>query len=103
MTNERKQSALSKERSFKHVKTTSSFLYSMYHQQAGKTSLFHMREAHFAHFNTCGAFKSRHDEATRVAVSNNGWSKNARAVVGRILTAFIQTSFQGDPLIVLII
>ena len=43
MTNEHRQSALSKARSFKHSKTTSSFSYSIYHQQAGKTSLFHMR------------------------------------------------------------
>ena len=43
MTNERKQSALSKVGSFKHSKTTSSFLYVMYYQRAGKTSHFHMR------------------------------------------------------------
>ena len=33
MTNEHKQSALSKARSFKHSKTRSSFLYSIYHQR----------------------------------------------------------------------
>ena len=29
------------------------FLYSMYHQGAGKTSVFHMRGVDFTHFNTC--------------------------------------------------
>ena len=43
MTKERKQSVLWKARSFKHSKTTSSFSYSIYHQRAGKTCLFHMR------------------------------------------------------------
>ena len=57
MTNERKQSALSKARSFKHSKTTSIILYSIYHQCAGKTSLFYMRGVDFTHFNTCCTFK----------------------------------------------
>ena len=40
MTNKRKQYALSKSPSFKHSKTTSSFLiFKLSHQQAGKTSL----------------------------------------------------------------
>ena len=52
MTNERKQSALLKARSFKHSKTTISFLYSIYHKQVGKTSVFHMRGVDFKHFNT---------------------------------------------------
>ena len=45
MTNQRKQSELSKVglRPFKHSKTTSNFFYSIYHQRWGKTSLFHMR------------------------------------------------------------
>ena len=29
------------------------FLYSMYHQRTGETSLFHMRGVDFTHFNTC--------------------------------------------------
>ena len=54
MTNERKQSALSKGRSFKHSKTMqTAFLYSIYHQRAGKTSLFPMRGVDFTHFNIC--------------------------------------------------
>ena len=58
ITNERKQSVLSKARSFKHSKTTSVFLYLIYHQRAGKTSLFHMRGVDFKHFNTCCTFNS---------------------------------------------
>ena len=52
MTNERKQSALSKVRSLKDSKTTGSVfvLYSIYHQRAGKTSHFHMRGGDFTHF-----------------------------------------------------
>ena len=42
MTNERKQSVLSKVQSFKHLKLQD-FLHSIYHQLTGKTSLFHMR------------------------------------------------------------
>ena len=42
--NQRKQSALSKVRSFKHTKT---FWYSLYHHRAGKTSLFHIRGVDF--------------------------------------------------------
>ena len=34
------------------------FLYSMYPQRAGKTSLFHMRAVDSTHFNTCCTFKS---------------------------------------------
>ena len=33
------------------------FLYSIDHQRAGKTSLFHMRGGDFSHFNTCYTFK----------------------------------------------
>ena len=33
------------------------FLYSIYHQRAGKTSLFHMRGVNVTHFNTCSTFK----------------------------------------------
>ena len=56
MTNEHKQSMLAKVRSSKHSKTISIFLYSMYHQGAGKISLFHMRGIAFKHFNTCCTF-----------------------------------------------
>ena len=52
MTNERIQSALSKARTFKHSKIIqAAFLCLIYHQRAGKTSLFHMRGVDFAHFN----------------------------------------------------
>ena len=54
------QSALSKIRSFQHSKPTSSFLYSIYHQRAGKTSLFHMRGVDFTHFNTYCTFNIIH-------------------------------------------
>ena len=50
MNNERKQS-------FKHSKTTSSFLYLIYNQRADKTSPFHMRGVDFTHVNTCCTFK----------------------------------------------
>ena len=53
MTNEHKQSALSKAQSFKHSKLQTAFLYSIYHQRAGKTSLLHMRGGDFTPFNTC--------------------------------------------------
>ena len=43
---------MSKARSFKHSKTINSFLYSIYHQRTGKTSLFHMRGVDFTHFKT---------------------------------------------------
>ena len=60
--NERKQSALSKSnaQSSKHFKTTSTFLYSIYPQRAGKTSLFHMRAADITCFNAlpCFIFKN---------------------------------------------
>ena len=57
MTNERKQSALSKAQSFKHSKTTTSLLHSVYHQRAGKTRFFfHMRVVDWTHFNTCCTF-----------------------------------------------
>ena len=56
MTNERKQSVLSKALSCKHSKTTSSFLYSVYLKRAGKTSPY-MRGVDFTHFNTCCTFK----------------------------------------------
>ena len=59
LTNGRKQSALSKARSFKHSKTTSTFFYSIYHQGAGKTSLFYGRGVDFTHFNTCCTFKTQ--------------------------------------------
>ena len=55
ITTGHKQSALSKTRSFKHSKTTSSFLYSIHHQRAGKT--IHMRGVDYTHFNTCCTFK----------------------------------------------
>ena len=59
MTNQRKQSALSKAWSFKHSKTIqAAFLYSIYHQRAGKTNLFHMRGVDFIHFNTCCTFNN---------------------------------------------
>ena len=48
MTNERKQSALSKARSSNILK-----LQAPTHQRAGKTSLFHMSSVDFTHFNTC--------------------------------------------------
>ena len=35
------------------------FLYSIYHQRAGETRLFHMRGFDFTHFNTCFTFKKR--------------------------------------------
>ena len=35
------------------LKLQAAFLYSIYHQRAGKTSLFHMRGVDFTHFNTC--------------------------------------------------
>ena len=56
MTNERKQSALSKARSFKHSKTTSSFFVFNLSPIAGKTSLFHMKGVDFTHFNICCTF-----------------------------------------------
>ena len=56
MTNERKQSALSQVRSFKDSDLQAAFLYAIYHQQEGKTSLFHMRGVDFTHFNTCCTF-----------------------------------------------
>ena len=53
LTNEHKQSALSKVTSFKHSKTIqAALLYSIYHR-AGKTSLFNMRGVDFTHCNTC--------------------------------------------------
>ena len=56
MTNEGKQTALSKARSFKYSNTTSSFFNSIFHQRAGKTGLFHMRGVNCTHFNTCCTF-----------------------------------------------
>ena len=35
------------------LKLQAAFLYSIYHQRAGKPSLFHMRGVDFMHFNTC--------------------------------------------------
>ena len=32
------------------------FMYSIYHQRAGKTNLFHVRAVDFTHFNTCCTF-----------------------------------------------
>ena len=57
MMNKRKQSVLSKARSFKHSKTTSSIFVFIYHQRTGKTRLCHMRVVDFTHFNTCCTFK----------------------------------------------
>ena len=39
------------------LKLQAAFLYSIYHQRAGKTSLLHMRGVDFTHFNTCCTFK----------------------------------------------
>ena len=48
-----KQAVLSKVRSFTmYSKTRSSFLYSVYHQRVGKTSLFDVRGVDFTHFKT---------------------------------------------------
>ena len=52
MTNEHKQSALSKARPFKHVKLQAAFLQSIYHKRAGTSSLFHMEAVDFTHCNT---------------------------------------------------
>ena len=37
------------------------FIYSIYHQRADKTNLFHMRGANFTHFNTCCTFNPNID------------------------------------------
>ena len=49
-------------RSFKHSKTTSNVLvtYSIYHQRAGKTNLFHMRGCQFHAFNTWCTFNLKY-------------------------------------------
>ena len=39
------------------LKLQPAFLYSIYHQRAGETSLFHRRGVDFTHFNTCCTFK----------------------------------------------
>ena len=53
-----------KAQSFKHsetfgnlLKVQATFLYSIYHQRAGKTNLFHMRGGRFHAGNTLGTFK----------------------------------------------
>ena len=38
------------------LKVQAAFLYSIYHQRAGKANLFHMRGVDFTHFNTCCPF-----------------------------------------------
>ena len=40
------------------LKLEAAFLYSIYHQQAGKTSLFHMRGVDFTYFKTCCTFNT---------------------------------------------
>ena len=48
----RKQSPMSKARLSNILKLQATFLYSIYHKQAGKTNLFHMRGGRFHAFNT---------------------------------------------------
>ena len=57
MTNECKQSACRRHNLSNILKLQATFLYSIYHQRAGKTSLFHVRGIDFTHFNTCCTFK----------------------------------------------
>ena len=71
MTNERKQTALSKARSFKHSKTTISLLYSIYQQRAGKTCLFYVTGGDVTHFNTC-TFKALPDSRVKGAIRRSG-------------------------------
>ena len=50
---------LSKARSFKHSKLQAAFcIQLLFHQRAGKTSLFHMRGGGVTHFNTCCTFNN---------------------------------------------
>ena len=59
MTNERKQSALSLSKAHLSniLKLQAAFLYLIYHQRSGKTSLFLMRGVDFTHFNTSCTLK----------------------------------------------
>ena len=41
------------------LKLQAAFLYSIYHQHAGKTCLFHLRGVHITHFNTCCTLELR--------------------------------------------
>ena len=53
MTNERKHSALSKARFFKHSENTSTISFFVFNLLPTSSSLFHMRGVDFTHFNTC--------------------------------------------------